>query len=651
MIDSKVELLIHSEQSVLNSVVGSLKKQLADNYQRLTVESSRARDLTSQIVASTKDDQAQQLASDEAVSHQLVSTFRKEVKKIDSLIDKPYFARIVLNEKTGQKVREIEYKLGITSNLECRIIDWRNAPIAKLFYQYQEGEEYFEIIQNQEKEGTVVLRNQVEIKKGELQSVTCKLGKFSLKDGKWVQLENQQKSGSKLKPIVQLITPDQFQLITEDCNRAVLIQGIAGSGKTSIALHRLAWLMHGNNSDLTAEQALVIVVSNSLQAYISSILTEIGAENVKIRTFEDWSRETLAKCLNQPVEQTLIKQAPPWVLRVKKSASLLAAFQEAAKTAATYEEALIRTFANEKAIIEKDTSKLIDTKALKEATVWSKECLALKQFDSADLSLALLFEIEKNPTNFKAKFGVQHLVADEIQDLSSSEILLLLNLVPDPSNLTLVGDTAQQLTSQSDFQGWSSLRELISSRKGELNFTTLNLSHRSTVEIMRVADGILGENRSLKGRAGKQPIWFRCQNENNGIKQIITWIKRVKEKFPDQNLGVICRNQDEAKFAYSMLEPSFGGVVNLLEKQDKEIRDGIQIAAIDAAKGLEFFAVLIWNPSDKTYPEDEASKKALYTASTRSSELLCFVTWGKFSKLLEKVPSRFFRVYKEEKEE
>ena len=650
MINPKIESIINNEEKILKEIVSSLKKQLASYYQRFTDESTKARELTSEIVASTKDEQMQQLANDEAVSHRLADNMKKEVKKIDTLIDKPYFARIVLEEIKGDKTREIEYKLGTTSNLDCRIIDWRNAPIAKLFYQYEQGDEYFEVIQDQEKEGLVKLRNQVGIKNSELQSIDCNEGRFEKKDEKWTISNKQLKSSSSLKPILELITPDQFQLITESSETAVLIQGIAGSGKTTIALHRLAWLMHKGNSELSAEDALVIVVSNSLQTYISSILPELGSENVKIKTFEDWARETLAKCLNQAVEKTLIKKAAPSILRLKKSTGFLEIFQKACKNSTNYKEALFLALNQEKEIIEKE--KLIDREIIEKTKSWSLECLDAGYFDSGDLSLALLFELSKDQKLFKEKYGTEYLVADEIQDLSSSEILLIVSLVKKSSNVTLVGDTAQQLTKQSDFQGWDSLKQLISSKDGELNFTTLNLSHRSTVEIMRVADAVLGENRSLKGRSGRAPIWFKCYNENTGVKQSINWIRKVKEKFPEQNLAVLCKDDNEAKLVASLLEPSFGGAVNLFSKYERVGKvSGIQVAPIEASKGLEFFAVLIWNPTERDYPKSEASKKALYTAITRSSELVCFTTWGRYSPLLHQVPSRYLRIYKAGREE
>ena len=164
---------------------------------------------------------------------------------------------------------------------------------------------------------------------------------------------------------------------------------------------------------------------------------------------------------------------------------------------------------------------------------------------------------------------------------------------------------------------------------------------------MRVADAVLGENRSLKGRSGRAPIWFKCFNENTGVKQSINWIRKVKEKFPEQNLAVLCKDDSEAKLVASLLEPSFGGAVNLFSKYERVGNvSGIQVAPIEASKGLEFFAVLIWNPTEKDYPKSEASKKALYTAITRSSELVCFTTWGRYSPLLHQVPNRFLRIYK-----
>ena len=116
----------------------------------------------------------------------MVARHRQEVESIETLLKKPYFARIILEEiRDGKKVN-IEYKIGNASNTDCRIIDWRKAPLSKLYYEYKEGEEYFEEIQGREREGIIALRNTVEAKEDSIEQVMCRYGSFSKDGDRWI---------------------------------------------------------------------------------------------------------------------------------------------------------------------------------------------------------------------------------------------------------------------------------------------------------------------------------------------------------------------------------------------------------------------------------------------------------------------------------
>ncbi len=154
------ENVIQREIGILDDVLDSLKKQCQRSSDRLVAERERARELTAGLVAARRDEDKQMLASDEAVSHALKDHFDNNIKTISKLIEKPYFARIELEEEEHGRPKSIEYKIGFAANPDCRIIDWRKAPISKLYYEYKEGEEYSELIQGRERLGRVVIRNQ-----------------------------------------------------------------------------------------------------------------------------------------------------------------------------------------------------------------------------------------------------------------------------------------------------------------------------------------------------------------------------------------------------------------------------------------------------------------------------------------------------------
>jgi DNA helicase IV len=635
---------ITEEEESLKDVVSSLKKQLASSYHKLNVETSRARDLTSQLTNATRDDDKHQLSSDEAVSHQLAKQKNQEVQSIDKLLDRPYFARIKLEENE----RTIEYKLGTESNIECRIIDWRNAPIAKLFYEYQEGEDYEELIQGRERFGRIALKNKVEIKNGDLQGLNCKHGAFVKKNGEWSQDEASRDYGKGgLRPILNLITPDQFRLITEDADSAVLLQGVAGSGKTTVALHRLAWLMHEGNSEASAGSALVLVASEALRRYIDQTLPKMGVEGIKILTFSDWARSFVARTMGIPTEKLLLRNPPIWASRLKRSRAILKAIKNARSQGHTlFQDVLLHALSDTRFLLDADDTQLVDKELINRTREWCEKCFGEDRFDTSDLGLYLVNEHFNDPNFLREKVNTSYLVVDEIQDLSPAELMVVLNIVEKKSSLTLVGDTAQKITEGEGFSGWDSIRESLDMSDATHSFTTLDMSHRSTLPIMRLADHVLGEKRTNRGRPGKKPIWFLCRREESGVRESVSWLQRVTERYPGRATAVICSNLEDAKFARSLLEPSFGNAIQFCEENDFSYEGGIAVTHVAAAKGLEFSHVLLWNPSKQAFPNHDLGRNSLYTAITRAAELLCIVSWSKYSRLLPHTSSNLVRVHK-----
>ncbi|RIL10091.1 MAG: hypothetical protein DCC75_05120, partial [Proteobacteria bacterium] len=216
---------IEQELSTLDTVLESLASQEANSERRLRSESRRAQELTVALVTAKRVEDKQLLASDEAVSHGLRDKQDAQLRTLQKLQRKPYFARIVVEEPGPQGSRSLEYKLGFAENPECRIIDWRKAPVAKLYYEYREGDEYSEEIQGRERNGSILLRNSVEIENSELRGVACRHGRFHKKDGAWVSAEGPLTSraaaraagGSHHLPeIAALLSPEQFALISDN---------------------------------------------------------------------------------------------------------------------------------------------------------------------------------------------------------------------------------------------------------------------------------------------------------------------------------------------------------------------------------------------------------------------------------------------------
>jgi len=221
--------LIELEERELAAVQSSLVTQRREGERRFLVEKDRSRELTAQLVGSRRAEDKHQLASDEALSHRMRDSKHEEISDIEKLIENPYFARVQIEEEINGKVKQIAYKLGLRGNTETRIIDWRKAPISKLYYEYQEGEEYCELIQGREREGIILKRVKVKIENGTLIEIINSEGAFYLDGTDWKKGAAPTKGATagRMPDVLSLISKEQFQSITEEADSPVLIQGVA----------------------------------------------------------------------------------------------------------------------------------------------------------------------------------------------------------------------------------------------------------------------------------------------------------------------------------------------------------------------------------------------------------------------------------------
>jgi DNA helicase-2/ATP-dependent DNA helicase PcrA len=647
------QLAISQEEATFLTVKKSIADQITRAEDRLYHENQRARALTSEIHETRRVEDKALLASDEAVSHGLKDHKREEVETLRKQATNPYFARIKLEEELQNgSTTLIEYKLGFSANTDLRIVDWRRAPISKLYYEYQEGSEYVEEILGRERVGTVLERVRVEIDKGDLRSVQNRYGTF-IWDAPSASWRNKA-SGShrtkshdgQLPEILSLITAEQFRSITVDANTAVLIQGVAGSGKTTVAIHRLAWLLHPDNSQLTPRDVEIVVLSPALRAYIQNSLPSADVKDVAVRTYHEWawrSLKTLADAKDMSAARPSVTP-PIAVSRVKRSLALLKALESASRTTSSgplrysqLQADLIEILSRPEAILAHDDSRTLSSETIAIAHRRTVENFTDGMLDWEDDALLLrLFQLRSGGTLTNAgvigTYG--HLVIDEVQDLSPLELATVISAVKEHKDLTLVGDTAQNLDVTQSFPGWEALRRHWNFNSDMSRYISLEVSHRSTLPIMRLANFIQRQEPSKAGRHGRTPIWFRCRDESQGIEHVLKWLTKASELFPTKIAAVICATPQDAHFAFRMLQPTFGPRVRRGDSYSFSFEEGILVTDVRQVKGLEFYSVLLWNPSNRTYSNDDLGQNLLYVAVTRAEENLCVVTWDRPAKHL-----------------
>ena len=323
---------IQEEEKLLENTLESLCQQLPVVQEAKVNANQAARELTKQVVNEWNDEERQPLISDEAVAHSVLDIRKNSDKALLELIQEPYFGRVSTIEDDGS---EVSFLIGKKSNIDAGIVDWRNGPIAALYFNYKQDEEFFEVINQRERSGKIKLRRSYKVENGLLVQIDAPEGVFRRNENGWEKLDvdseiaahrsrGSQSKEKSLPNILSLITKDQFEMITTDPERPVIIQGSAGSGKTTVALHRLAWLLHENNSQVKAEKTRVVVMNRSLAVYVSTTLPSMGINGVQTTTFNSWALSIIRKSVRgQPFFKFL--NIPSFVEEIKFSEGILKA--------------------------------------------------------------------------------------------------------------------------------------------------------------------------------------------------------------------------------------------------------------------------------------------------------------------------------------
>ena len=228
------------------------------------------------------------------VSSHLAYLNNKKLSDLKKIKKKPYFARIDFKSKNDPKEELYIGKLSILDSETQKpiIIDWR-APISNLYYDGRIGNSSYKspegII-----EGTIFLKRQYFIENQILE----KYSDIDLKtNDELLQIALNEKADDRLKNIVATIQGEQNDIIRADMNTALIVQGVAGSGKTTIALHRIAYLIYNCDKEFDPENFMIIAPNKFFLNYISNVLPDLGVENVKQYTFEDFAYEIIGKKL------------------------------------------------------------------------------------------------------------------------------------------------------------------------------------------------------------------------------------------------------------------------------------------------------------------------------------------------------------------
>ncbi len=574
----------------------------------------------------------------------------KQMIKYQHIKQNPYFGRI--DFKTEDEVIKVYVGIyGFTYENCNYIFDWR-APISNLFYDYGIGKAKYEAPIGTIN-GDIILRRQYKIENGIIERIIE--SEININD-EMLQEVLSNNSSDKMKNIVTTIQKEQNEIIRDTSNKYMIIQGVAGSGKTSVALHRIAYLLY-KEKNLSYSNILIFSPNDIFTEYISDVLPELGERNVLNTTFNDLLEQHLKKfgklekfsvfleriyenniklnyifdryeldCFIQDYIKSHIFhkninvgnemfnkfELNDLLLNKYKKLPLLERVSNLAEYLCNKLNVSIRK--NKKKIENMIISELgislnpvfIFSEFLKEKKI-KKEMANKIYYEDLEYIIYIYFELNGYPYNS----NIKHVVIDEAQDYSELQFYILRKCF-EKAYFTILGDVNQAIN---PFCQYKSLEELSDVFSDGYKYIELNNTYRSSPEILDYSNTILGIN-NIKSIRLSNGIPVRHYNNNESVDEILKNIQYIYEH-GFKNIAIITKNSGETNKLYNKLTKKhirYNFTKNMIKK------DCVSIMPSYLAKGLEFDGVIIYNDINNKYNEEE--KKLYYVAITRAQHIL-----------------------------
>lgn len=617
----------------------------------------------------------------QAISGEAAVAYKDRLRK---LIKTPYFGRVDFKE-TGREDADPVY-VGIHSYFDEEendnlIHDWR-APVSSMFYDFEPGKASFEAPSGT-KDGEIERKRQFRIVDGDMEMMLE--SDLYIRDDV-LQKELSRSADDKMKNIVATIQRDQNSIIRNETSPVLIIQGVAGSGKTSIALHRIAFLLYRFKDSLTSGDIMIISPNKVFSDYISNVLPELGEDSIpememeelanrvlgdkyrfegffdqvnrlledhdaefieriefkatseflsKLNTYSSWLKRNRFKEGDIKIR---FKTVPASYLRQRYNAnSHLPLMRRQTAIATDVLNKIKRDFKytlrkEEKKEIRKQVKGMMGSDNLrvlyKEFFNWMErpEMFSYAKrsaFEYSDLFPLMYLKIQMEGVDSINK--VKHLIVDEMQDYTAVQYAVLSKLFP--CNKTILGDANQNVNPYS-----STTSEQIQEIFSETEAVTLTKSYRSTWEITRFTLRVSPRaDVDAVERHGKVPELLSFKKPIDEKREILSRVEEFRAS--DQHtLGILCKTQKQAKKLHTYLKKHDDGI-SLLSPGDSALQSGVLITCAHLAKGLEFDRVIVPHVDAENY-QTEVDRSMLYIACTRAMHRLTLTHTGNQTSLI-----------------
>ena len=597
------------------------------------------------------------------------SSLGKRLGIVKKLLESPYFAKIQVQFDPSEPVED--YYIGraaISENgYDQMVIDWRS-PIAEVYYNQESGHTSYKV------EDRVIpvdlkLRRQFNLNKDKLISFFDT--QIAIEDPMLLKSLSQTHT-DKMQAITATIQKEQNTVIRYPDVPVLLVNGIAGSGKTSVLLQRIAYLFFQKRNTLRPDQVCLMTLNPVFRDYIDNVLPDLGESNPLTITWQEFLEmvhvpfeakeidSTEAENLKKihEVLPTLIPEAEDFH-DIKQKETLVMTKKEVLSVIKMFKQfpmgmRLIQTASDELELRAKNSLRNMDRDTDDETTSVSKSDSAENNRIENDFGGALR-DIKHcsfvNVTHIAQRIlgtkritpcewlftkmeltgmcdrNMRYVMIDEVQDYTKAQLLVFKKYFPN-ARFMLLGDEFQAIR-----EGTISFDEIKEMAKEDnKSFVELPLmtSYRSSPEITDMFAALLPEDKKLMvssvQRPGEAVTIKACKNDAEYYKELNDKIKEFEKN--DGLTAIICKKQ-------STIENI---IVNLGEKapvivsgHDSLPKEGAFIIELPLAKGLEFDHVILADADPESFPEDELGKHCLYTAMSRATQNLAILSNGKLS--------------------
>lgn len=651
------------ERNYLNKTVSLIRKKISKLGQELFDDDSKVLEFKKLIWDTHTEMDPNEMRSMMAESDLQVSIMQSKgnyLQRLFRIQNKPYFGSIRFKEEGSEE--EDNIYIGIThveDKLDYYVHDWRS-PICSMFYDYETGPASYKAPSGIIK-GNIIKKRQYIIEDAELKHIFD--NDLNISDS-LLQEVLAEESSDKMKNIVNTIQEEQNKVIRNTEDKNLIVEGIAGSGKTSVALHRIAFLLY-RIPNLTSSNVVVFTPNKVFSEYISNVLPELGEDNTYDMTFYDLlcqnineykdienftdfisryykgnvdnydmvkykQSDEIIKDINNYINNLLstIKfnnkleydnfieidteelnnmlnykyNRFPLFERIKEISKKIASnnYEGSTKNASSIEKKL-KELLNIKLDLKDIFNNFYQSEYSKYKDKVNDKCL---YYEDA----CIFLYIKSLLVGFNTNHVIKEIVIDEAQDYNKLQYLIIKKTFK-TSNYTILGDTNQTINPYYKYDSLEELTSIFESSK----YITLTKTYRSTGKIIDYTNKILGLNHVTAIRNDKaSDIIFRNNITKNDFLTDINNLKTISK-----SIAIITKNDKEAEKVYNMLKDDLD--IMLIDGFGHIKRDLVVVPSY-VAKGLEFDSVIIYTDKDNKYQEKD--KYLFYVACTRAQHNL-----------------------------